>query len=119
MPTGMCTRVPGHMAEAQETESQGAATMKYTHGPPRVTRRSFLAGTGGAHYGREWNLGAFKTLPTEAGEFHFGLRGAGYDSDRFGADATKFGASVRFRLAPRSCREIKAVLSDDYPIEKL
>ena len=113
MPTGTCTRVPSHMADVKGTEFQGAATMKNTHGPSRVTRRSFLADNGGAHYGREWHLGAFKTLPTEAGEFHFGLRGAGCDADRFGADATKFGASVQFRLAPRTFREIKAILSDD------
>ena len=53
MPTGSCTRVPSHMAEAQGTEFQGEATTKNTHGHSRVRRRSFLADNGGAQYGRE------------------------------------------------------------------
>ncbi len=56
---------------------------------------------------------AFTTLPTEAGEFRFGLRGAGYHADAFGSDATKFWASVQFRLASRTFREIGGILSDD------
>jgi hypothetical protein len=41
----------------------------------------FFADNGGAHYGRELSFGVFKTLPTEAGEVKFGLRGAGYAAD--------------------------------------
>ncbi len=72
-----------------------------------------IARNGDSHDGREWNLGVFKTLPTEAGEFRFGLRGAGYHADAFGSDATKFWASVQFRLASRTFREIGGILSDD------
>ena len=71
-----------------------------------------IARNGDSHDGREWNLGASKILPTEAGEVHR-PEGAGYHADAFGSDATKFWASVQFRLAPRTFREIGGILSDD------
>ncbi len=48
LPTGMCTLVPGHMAEERGPEFPGEATMKNTHGHSRVSRRSFLAGAAAA-----------------------------------------------------------------------
>ncbi len=72
-----------------------------------------IARNGDAHYGREWNLGVFKTLPTEAGDFRFGLRGAGYHADAYCSGTTKFWTSLQFRLAPRTIREIGGILSND------
>ena len=71
-----------------------------------------IARNGDAHNGREGNLGASKILPTEAGEVHR-PEGAGYQADAYCSGTTKFGASLQFRLAPRTFRETGAILSDE------
>ncbi len=71
-----------------------------------------IARNGDSHDGREWNLGASKILPTEAGEVHR-PEGAGYHADAYCSGTTKFWASLQFRLAPRTFRETGAILSDD------
>ena len=79
----------------------------------KAAYHEFFADNGDTHYGREWSLGAFKSFPTDAGDFVLSVRAADYDADAFGSDTTKVWAYVDFRLAPITFSDIAAFLSDE------
>ena len=64
----------------------------------------FHADNGGAHYGREWNLGAFKAFKSDYGAFLLGLQYADYNADEFATDTGKFWLTLQFKLSPEPYR---------------
>ena len=59
----------------------------------------------GSHYGREWNLGAFRTFRMTHGDLALGLQYADYDADEFGADTRKLWFTIQFKLSPEPYRK--------------
>jgi hypothetical protein len=59
----------------------------------------------GGHYGREWNLGAFRTFRMTHGDLALGLQYADYNADKFGADTKKLWLSIQFKLSPEPYRK--------------
>lgn len=68
----------------------------------------FWAESGGAHYGSEWSLGAFKSFVTPAGEILLGVEFADYAADAFSSDTQKLWLTVQFKAAPRPMRDYLA-----------
>lgn len=66
----------------------------------------FWAENGGAHYGREWDLGVFKTVKTDYGKFAASVQYADYKADRFSLDTRKLWVTLRFSLAPKPYRSL-------------
>jgi hypothetical protein len=58
----------------------------------------------GSHYGREWNLGVFRTFRLAHGELVTGLQYADYRADEFGVDTRKFWLTIQFKLSPEPYR---------------
>jgi hypothetical protein len=59
----------------------------------------------GSHYGREWNLGVFRTFAMAHGDLALGLQYADYDADEFAADVEKLWFTVQFALSPEAYRK--------------
>ncbi|MBT6117345.1 MAG: alginate export family protein, partial [Rhodospirillaceae bacterium] len=69
----------------------------------------FYGEDGGGHYGREWNIGAFRTLPTSLGstplgDVSLGIQFARYDADAFATDTSKLWLTLQFKLSPEPYR---------------
>ncbi len=58
----------------------------------------------GSHYGREWNLGVFRTFRLAHGELVTGLQYADYRADEFSVDTRKFWLTIQFKLSPEPYR---------------
>ncbi len=79
----------------------------------KAAYHDFYADEDGSHYGREWNLGAFKTIKSTYGAFLLGLQYADYDADEFATDTGKFWLTVQFKLSPEPYRKAMRSYSTD------
>jgi hypothetical protein len=69
-----------------------------------IEYHQFWAEDRDTHYGWEWSVGLFKTLPTEVGEVLLGVQYADYDADNFAADTQKLWVTLQFTLGPEPYR---------------
>ena len=69
----------------------------------------FYGEDGGGHYGREWNIGAFRAVPVSLGtgplgDASLGVQFARYDADNFATDTSKLWLTLQFKLSPEPYR---------------
>ncbi|HSA81281.1 MAG TPA: hypothetical protein VLE23_10695, partial [Geminicoccaceae bacterium] len=69
-----------------------------------IEYHQFWAEDQGTHYGWEWSIGLFKTVPTDVGKVLLGVQYADYDADNFAADTQKLWVTLQFILGPEPYR---------------
>ena len=73
----------------------------------------FWAEKGNSHYGREWDIGTFKTFHLDDAEMVLGVQYADYDADNFKTDTRKLWVSLDFILGPTPFREMLGPAATD------
>jgi hypothetical protein len=61
---------------------------------------------GNAHYGSEWDLGAFKAFNVDDSEIVLGVQYGDYYADTFSTDTKKLWVSLDFKLGPKPLRDL-------------
>lgn len=73
----------------------------------------FFAENTDSHYGREWDIGVFKTFATSVGDVMVGVQFANYDADEFSTDTRKLWVTTHFKLAAFPLGELANVSSEN------